>query len=96
MLGHSRLGKLAQTFGKGREVVEGKFENGLIEEWSINQGSIWGHLYYDPARRWEDGTFIRTSRIKHGQDDLKEGDQVQTLNSCYTLGKPVEVIGESD
>lgn len=65
---------------------------GRIENWSYNkkQNVIVGDLHDDIHKRWEDGQFIRTSKLKPMSMQVstpKEGVVISTLNSNYLLGK---------
>ena len=64
---------------------------GRLEGWRRDDvyNVIWGYCFDDIHNRWRDGTWIHTSSIKGLKKmKLKEGDEVQTLNSLYLLGKP--------
>ena len=63
---------------------------GRLEHWSRHQTTnkefiIYGHLYDDVHKRWENGYYIHTSGILNRK--LAEGDIVNTKNSTYLLGK---------
>lgn len=52
---------------------------------------ISGDIYEDTQNRWEDGEFMRTSRIDRKYlNKLKKGAIIPTLNSIYVLGEPFE------
>lgn len=71
-----------------------------IENWSIGSAHfnpyqapelqkkyLYGEIYDDEKSRFEDGTYISTSRIIHL--DL-ENNVAETRNTTYILGKPSE------
>lgn len=65
---------------------------GRLEGWryDVMYHVLWGYLYEDVNKRWEDGQYIHTSTLQIKIDDiptLKEGDVVHTRNSTYLLGK---------
>lgn len=63
-----------------------------LEGWyrASDNNVLWGFIYDDVRKRWEDGTNIHTSYIKDlASMELQEGDKVYTLNSTYLLGKPL-------
>ena len=43
-----------------------------------------GHIYGDVHKRFDDGTYIRTSQVKRVEDDL-----AYTLNSIYKI-EPID------
>lgn len=62
--------------------------NGRLENWYVCMGMVWGDLYDDPAKRWDEGTNVHTSSIEvENEETLKEGDIIKTKNSRYLLGK---------
>lgn len=65
-----------------------------LENWAVSGTQdnlrIWGNIFEDEKNRFTDGTFVRTSSIKSKLKDIKEGFVVETRNSKYILGKPVD------
>lgn len=68
-----------------------KVYGGRIENWSELCGSVWGNLYDDPNKRFQDGTDIRTSRIVYLD---YENNKLETLNTIYDLGKQLTIDSE--
>ena len=67
---------------------------GRLEGWVRDpyKAVVWGYLFDDVHKRWEDGIHIHTSHIEDFSDlDLKEGDVVTTANSTYLLGKELKI-----
>jgi hypothetical protein len=63
---------------------------GRLENWDPDPifSIIWGDIYDDVHKRWEDGTRIHTSKVPNMRyTSLEEGDIVETLNSIYLLGE---------
>lgn len=65
---------------------------GRIENWVFDSECIWGNLYDDVHKRWEEGTHVYTSKVVSPKDNIKEGEVVKTQNSKYLLGKPYEKV----
>lgn len=65
--------------------------NGRLENWVVDpfgRNVIWGEIFGDTKKRFEDGAWIHTSSIDPDFiNKAKEGDIVVTLNSSYLLGK---------
>jgi hypothetical protein len=59
-----------------------------LEKWSVWAGHAYGEIFDDENGRFEDGTDVRTSTIMNPKEIYKEGDEIKTRNSLYTLGKP--------
>lgn len=57
-----------------------------LENWKKAGYSVDGDIYDDAKFRFSNGTRIRTSDLRAGQD-LKEGVIIETMNSTYLLGK---------
>lgn len=53
-------------------------------QWSRYDGRLMGQVYGHPGH--EDGTEITTSTILSPPDSIKEGGQIETRNTIYTLG----------
>lgn len=62
---------------------------GVIKNWSkvnnviVGDDVIVGNIHEDPNERFEEGTFIHTSRVV---DIDLENFKVETLNTIYDLG----------
>jgi hypothetical protein len=67
--------------------ITGTLENWYVEQVTDEEFVINGHVYGDIHRRFEPGAFIHTSGIKNRE--VKEGDVVETRNSRYKLGRPM-------
>lgn len=78
---------------------EGKKYGGRLESWTIMDRAFagpaeddedirvkfgFGYIYEDPARRWPDGSNMRTSMIQDVYEDL---GYIVTRNSIYKLGE---------
>lgn len=61
--------------------------NGRLENWYQSGPAVFGHIFDDPGKRFNEGYFIRTSTAS--AEGLKEGDILKTKNSEYLLGKPL-------
>ncbi len=58
---------------------------GIIQNWYSFGTTVYGNLHNDPQERFEDGSFIHTSKvIKFDQENKK----IETLNTLYDLGEP--------
>ena len=65
------------------------FINGILEEWILSEGMIFGRVYNDTKKRFKDGEYIHTSTVlESSTPDLEEGSIIETRNSVYLLGKP--------
>lgn len=57
-----------------------------LEDWSYVGdrllGKVFGHPYHT------DGIEVQTSTVLSPPDSVKEGGEVETRNTIYTLGKP--------
>lgn len=64
---------------------------GRLESWYYDHALrvYYGHIYDDVKKRWWDGAFIHTSHCPY--PNKKEGDIIETRNSTYLLGKPLEM-----
>lgn len=65
----------------------------VLEDWYIGvlgagEFYIRGIIFNDTQGRWEDGTPIRTSRIKSFYPNVSKPVAVKTLNNLYALGTP--------
>jgi hypothetical protein len=62
-----------------------------LENWKVINtsfgGNAYGNIYDDEAKRFEDGTAIKTSKIQ--EQDL-DNNYIKTMSTEYTLGKPKE------
>jgi len=56
-----------------------------LENWQLVFNNLYGDIYDDSKNRFEDGKWIKLSKIN--AVELKEGDIIQTMNSKYLLGK---------
>lgn len=66
-------------------MVTGRLENWY---WDARNDIIWGDLYDDIHKRWDDGAHIHTSLVQsHLYGLCEKGDVIRTLNSHYLLGK---------
>ena len=65
--------------------ITGTLENWYIKQVTNEEFIIWGEIYNDVHKRFDDGTFVHTSGIKNRK--VKDGDIVNTRNSIYKLGK---------
>lgn len=63
---------------------------GRLEDWFYDGVMVWGNLYEDTKQRWYDGVHIHTSAVLTDRMYIKEGEVIQTRNSRYLLGKPLE------
>jgi hypothetical protein len=58
----------------------------ILKRWGFIGTCLYGDVYNDP--RWEDGRFIKVSRIIYPDvSELREGIVIKTMNSTYLLGK---------
>ena len=71
---------------KGEKVLAGKLDHWYKQDIGDGFCVIWGRLDQDMRGRFDDGTFIHTSRTPN--IPMKEGDVVETHYSKYTLGVP--------
>ena len=69
--------------------VTATIENWRLYSYSKKDKVIFGNIYNDTNKRWEDGTPIRTSKIVSGK--FEEGEIITTSNSTYLLGKKLEI-----
>ena len=62
---------------------------GKLDNWYYIPG---GHISGDIYKRFHDGEFITTSRVKSlPWVGFKQHELVETKNSCYVLGEPLHV-----
>lgn len=62
-----------------------------LENWLVWGGILYGEIYDDETKRFEDGTPVRTSRLLPMAQQVstpKKGVEVFTQNTTYLLGKP--------
>jgi hypothetical protein len=53
----------------------------------LQERFVWGNVYADKKKRFENGEEIRTSKVVTDILDIKEGCIIKTKNSNYKLGK---------
>lgn len=61
-----------------------------IFNWRLSGNYIEGLVFKDELKRFPDNSWIITSSLKEGQEELKQGDIVETKNNKYLLGYPHE------
>lgn len=73
--------------------VTGVLEGWWIESISRKECIFWGFVYHDRDKRFHDGEYIHTSGVANSQFKGKpsEGDIIQTRNSRYQLGAPLDM-----
>ena len=57
-----------------------------LENWSYVGDRLLGQI--SDHIRFEDGIEVQTSTVLSPPDSIKEGGEVETRNTIYTLGKP--------
>jgi len=67
--------------------------DGVLEMWEFHDtypNSLVGIIFGDRKGRFQDGTYVITSRVRGAGPDgmLERGDIVTTMNSTYKLGRP--------
>lgn len=55
-----------------------------LDEWDFFGGLLYGKVYGHPG--FKDGEEVRTSPVVSPPDSVKEGNEVETKNTIYTLG----------
>lgn len=53
-------------------------------QWDPDIPVVWGNLYGDVNKRWPDGAYIRTSKVKRVERGQKP-EVIETLNSVYRV-----------
>lgn len=69
--------------------METKKYGGRLEDWLWVGNVIFGSLYDDPAKRFEEGADVRTSVVIK-LDEVN--NKLETKNSIYTLGTPFGTV----
>ena len=60
---------------------------GRLERWAVLGHSLWGEIYDDVHKRFEDGRLIQTSYLVVHPEELYEGLVIESRYSVYLLGE---------
>jgi hypothetical protein len=70
---------------------------GRLENWQFVHDRIYGQVYDDVHKRFEDGAMIYTSSVKNNDtESLDEGHVAVTRNSTYLLGKKFQPAAKKE